>query len=62
MNGGESRPNQEAFNEQRDKYINQAIEAVLNDKNKRDRILNIPPIGFTSLVEDELRSKQTFPL
>lgn len=55
------RPNQEALNEQRDKYINQAIEAVLNDKNKKDRILNIPPIGFIALVEDELRAKTEIP-
>ncbi|MDP2655025.1 MAG: hypothetical protein Q8P17_00460 [bacterium] len=61
MNGGESRPNQEALNEQRDRYINQAIEAVLNDKNKKTRILDIPPVGFISLVEDELRSKTNIP-
>lgn len=55
------RPSQEELNEQRDKYINQAIEAVLNDKKKKDMILSIPPIGFVSLVEDELRAKTRIP-
>ena len=55
------RPNQEALNEQRDKYINQAIEAVLKNKEVKDRILNIPPIGFVDLVRDELRTKTQIP-
>lgn len=61
MPEGTPRPNQEALNEQRDKYINQAIEAVLNDKNKKDRILSIPLIGFIDLVKDELRAKTEIP-
>lgn len=52
----ERRPNQEALNEQRDKYITQAIEEVL--KTKRDQLRDHPNHNsFKMMVEDELRAK-----